>query len=118
MKGARGGGGRRDEKVKVLRSVPPVTLQDSVLGQYTAGSGMAGYLDDDSVPEGSVTPTFAMCVLHIDNDRWHGVPFILKAGKVLYPFPRHHLPPPPNRHAYRPASFVARMPPDDIFSGS
>lgn len=34
------------------------------------------------VPKDSVTPTFALCVLHVDNDRWHGVPFILKAGKV------------------------------------
>lgn len=34
------------------------------------------------VPKDSVTPTYALCVLHIENDRWHGVPFILKAGKV------------------------------------
>jgi len=73
----------RDEKVKVLRSIPPVTVQDCVLGQYTAGNGMPGYLDDEGVPKDSVTPTFAMCVLHIENDRWSGVPFILKAGKAL-----------------------------------
>ena len=34
------------------------------------------------VPKDSTTPTFALCVLHIENDRWQGVPFILKAGKV------------------------------------
>lgn len=66
----------------MLRSIPPVTVQDCVLGQYTAGNGMPGYLDDEGVPKDSVTPTFAMCVLHIENDRWSGVPFILKAGKV------------------------------------
>lgn len=37
------------------------------------------------VPKDSTTPTFALCVLHIENDRWHGVPFILKAGKVRCP---------------------------------
>ena len=42
-----------------------------------------GYLDDPGVPNDSKTPTFAMCVLHIDNERWSGVPFIIKAGKVL-----------------------------------
>jgi glucose-6-phosphate 1-dehydrogenase len=36
------------------------------------------------VPKDSTTPTFALCVLHIENDRWQGVPFILKAGKVRY----------------------------------
>lgn len=73
----------RDEKVKVLRSVPPIDLQDTVLGQYTAGNGMEGYLDDEGVPKDSTTPTYAMCVLHIKNERWDGVPFILKAGKVI-----------------------------------
>lgn len=33
--------------------------------------------------EGSNQPTFAACVLHIDNDRWRGVPCILLAGKAL-----------------------------------
>ena len=39
--------------------------------------------DDPTVPEGSRTPTFAAVTLYIDNDRWAGVPFILKAGKAL-----------------------------------
>ncbi len=34
------------------------------------------------VPEDSCTPTYALCTLHIENDRWQGVPFMLKAGKV------------------------------------
>ena len=40
-----------------------------------------GYLDDPTVPKGSKTPTYASCVLYINNERWEGVPFILKAGK-------------------------------------
>lgn len=73
----------RDEKVKVLRACRAVRLDEVVLGQYTGGAGMEGYLEDKGVPKDSTTPTFALCVLHIENDRWQGVPFILKAGKAL-----------------------------------
>ena len=70
----------RDEKVKVLRCIRPVTLDDVVLGQYgpdPQGTN-PGYLDDPGVPADSVTPTFAAAVLRINNTRWSGVPFILK----------------------------------------
>ena len=64
-------------KVKVLRSVPPVELDDVVLGQYVGdpkGEGEAkdGYLDDPTVPKGSITPTYALAVLKIKNERWDG----------------------------------------------
>ena len=75
----------RDEKVKVLHCIDPVKLQDCVLGQYLAapdGSEVA-YTKDPTVPDDSVTPTFATVVLYIKNARWHGVPFIIKAGKAL-----------------------------------
>jgi glucose-6-phosphate 1-dehydrogenase len=75
----------RDEKVKVLRCIEPVKLEDCVLGQYMAapdGSELA-YTDDPTVPDDSVTPTFATMVLRIKNPRWDGVPFIIKAGKAL-----------------------------------
>ena len=42
-----------------------------------------GYLDDPTVPKGSVTPTYAAAVLRINNERWEGVPFILRSGKAL-----------------------------------
>ena len=42
-----------------------------------------GYRDDPTVPKDSVTPTFATTVLHVNNERWDGVPFILRAGKAL-----------------------------------
>jgi len=73
----------RDEKVKVLRCIPPITRKDTLLGQYVAANGKPGYLDDNTVPKGSVCPTFAALVLWINNPRWEGVPFIMKAGKAL-----------------------------------
>jgi len=48
-----------------------------------AANGNPGYLDDDTVPPHSTCPTFAATTLWINNPRWEGVPFILKAGKAL-----------------------------------
>ncbi|KAH8830904.1 glucose-6-phosphate 1-dehydrogenase [Flagelloscypha sp. PMI_526] len=73
----------RDEKVKVLRCIPPIEQHDVLLGQYLSANGKPGYLDDDTVPPNSVCPTFAATTLWIHNPRWEGVPFILKAGKAL-----------------------------------
>lgn len=73
----------RDEKVKVLRCIPPITRQDTLLGQYVAANGKPGYLDDSTVPKGSTCPTFAALTLWVHNPRWEGVPFIMKAGKAL-----------------------------------
>jgi len=68
----------RDEKVKVLKSISPVTLDDVYLGQYE------GYTDDETIEnKDSNTPTFAAVKLHVNTPRWQGVPFILKAGKAL-----------------------------------
>ncbi|CAG8622392.1 7499_t:CDS:2 [Funneliformis caledonium] len=75
----------RDEKVRVLRCIPPVKLEDTLLGQYTKSEDgeKPGYLEDSTVPDGSTCPTFAACTLWINNERWEGVPFILKCGKAL-----------------------------------
>ncbi|KAK9827335.1 hypothetical protein WJX81_006694 [Elliptochloris bilobata] len=73
----------RDEKVKVLRCLAAVRPDETVLGQHTAAGSQAGYLDDPTVPKGSRTPTFASCILRINNERWAGVPFVMKAGKAL-----------------------------------
>ncbi|KAL1187618.1 Glucose-6-phosphate 1-dehydrogenase 3 [Cardamine amara subsp. amara] len=77
----------RNEKVKVLRSMRPIQLEDVVIGQYksqtTGGVTYPGYTDDKTVPKGSLTPTFAAAALFIDNARWDGVPFLMKAGKAL-----------------------------------
>ncbi|XP_031770806.1 glucose-6-phosphate 1-dehydrogenase isoform X2 [Apis florea] len=79
----------RDEKVKVLKCIKTLTLDDVVLGQYIGDpesdnpDARLGYLDDATVPSGSITPTYSLAVLKINNERWDGVPFILKCGKAL-----------------------------------
>jgi len=82
----------RNEKVKVLKAVPTLTLDKVVVGQYMASAEkkVAAYADDKSVKDArkpewgpSLSPTFASAVLHIRNPRWDGVPFILKCGKGL-----------------------------------
>jgi glucose-6-phosphate 1-dehydrogenase len=65
----------RDEKVKVLQAVRPVTR--SVRGQYR------GYLDEPGVAPVSQTPTYAALQLMVDNWRWRDVPFYLRSGKRL-----------------------------------
>lgn len=79
----------RNEKVKVLKCIKPLDLNDVVLGQYVGNPDAIeddekyGYLDDPTVPKNSTTPTYAMGVLKINNERWDGVPFILKCGKGI-----------------------------------
>ena len=74
----------RDEKVKVIRSIRPIDMANVVLGQYKGSNKLPGYLDDDTVPPGSRCPTFAAMALFVDNARWDGVPFLIKAGKALH----------------------------------
>ncbi|KAL2623043.1 hypothetical protein R1flu_003248 [Riccia fluitans] len=78
----------RNEKVKVLRSMRPVHIEDVVTGQYKGhtrgGVHYPAYTDDKTVPNNSLTPTFAAAALFIDNARWDGVPFLMKAGKALH----------------------------------
>ena len=63
----------------MLKSTAPVELEDVVLGQYVGDpeasdeDARQGYLDDPTVPKGSVTPTFAAAVLRINNERWQVV---------------------------------------------
>ena len=78
----------RNEKVKVLRCVAPIKPEDVVIGQYYGDKDskdperQKGYLDDEGVPKDSTTPTYAQVVVSINNERWAGVPFILRAGIV------------------------------------
>ncbi|MGD8753823.1 MAG: glucose-6-phosphate dehydrogenase, partial [Anaerolineales bacterium] len=67
----------RNDKVKLLSSIRPIDLNDTVFGQYE------GYRDTDNVDPNSHTPTFAALKLYIDNWRWNGVPFYLRSGKAL-----------------------------------
>ncbi|MEL6109734.1 MAG: glucose-6-phosphate dehydrogenase [Planctomycetota bacterium] len=71
----------RDEKVKVLHSMRKMVGADfasnTVRGQYK------GYLQEEGVPPGSDTETFAALKLYCDNWRWKGVPFYLRSGKGM-----------------------------------
>ncbi|WP_430009744.1 glucose-6-phosphate dehydrogenase [Methylophaga lonarensis] len=81
----------RDEKVKVLKSIRPITSdmvdQHAFRGQYSAGEvngqKIPGYLEDEEVPKDSVTETYAAMKIYIDNWRWRGVPFYLRTGKCM-----------------------------------
>lgn len=76
-------------QVKVLKSMRKPNLQDVVLGQYKASvskdgkSKIPGYLDEPDVPANSLTSTFVAAAFYIDNARWDGVPFLIKAGLGL-----------------------------------
>lgn len=67
----------RNEKVKVLKSMRPISLQETVRAQYK------GYCETEGVAPHSQTPTYAAMKLFVDNWRWHGVPFYLRSGKAL-----------------------------------
>lgn len=81
----------RNEKVKVLQSLRPITAmqvqQQTVAGQYVAGvSGddrVPGYLQETGAVTNSRTETFVAIQAHIDNWRWKGVPFYLRTGKRM-----------------------------------
>ncbi|MBM3498432.1 MAG: glucose-6-phosphate dehydrogenase [Armatimonadetes bacterium] len=81
----------RDEKLKVLRSLRPLSPEEIdlsvVRGQYgpgtVGGEEVFGYRQEPRVPADSRTETFVAMRVHIDNWRWGGVPFYLRAGKRL-----------------------------------
>ena len=67
----------RDEKVKVLKAIPPLDAGHLVRGQFV------GYRDEKGVAPNSQVETFAALRLAIDSWRWKGVPFFIRAGKNL-----------------------------------
>jgi glucose-6-phosphate 1-dehydrogenase len=81
----------RDEKVKALQSIRPIPLnlidQHVVRGQYGPGfvnaEAVKGYKQEDNVDPNSSVESFVAMQLFIDNWRWAGVPFYLRAGKRL-----------------------------------
>lgn len=75
----------RDEKVKLLKAIAPIDLKNVILGQYDKSSdgSKPAYIDDKTVDKDSRQCTFAAMELNIHNERWEGVPFILRAGKAL-----------------------------------
>ena len=81
----------RDEKVKVLKSVRPITKSavhaQAFRAQYAAGSiggqPVPAYGQEERVDPRSVTETYAALKLYVDNWRWRGVPFYLRTGKRM-----------------------------------
>ncbi len=81
----------RDEKVKVLKSIRPIPKEavnaHAFRAQYSSGNykgeKVNGYLQEDNVPENSVTETYAALKLYIDNWRWKDVPIYLRTGKRM-----------------------------------
>ncbi len=67
----------RDERARILKAIRPLTPPDVVRGQFR------GYRREEGVASDSQIETFAALRFHIDNDRWAGVPFYVRAGKCL-----------------------------------
>ncbi len=84
----------RDEKVKILRSLKPMTggdvLTHTYRAQYASGliddQRVIGYKDEAGVSSSSVTETFMAARLFVDNWRWAGVPFYVRSGKRMPAF--------------------------------
>ncbi|MGC8605014.1 MAG: hypothetical protein ACP5VS_15205 [Desulfomonilaceae bacterium] len=67
----------RDEKVKVLKAIPPLDKRNVVLGQFR------GYRQEKGVAQDSRVETFAALRLEVNSWRWQGIPFYIRAGKRL-----------------------------------
>ena len=67
----------RDEKVKVLKAIPPLVPSDVIRGQFR------GYRKESGVSPTSTVETYAALRLEIRSWRWQGVPFFIRAGKLL-----------------------------------
>jgi len=86
MLGKEAGNAIREQKCQVIKDLADIKLEDVCVGQYVGANGKPGYLEDDSIKDkakAEKVATFAAIVLYIDNDRWRGVPFMIKAGKAL-----------------------------------
>jgi len=117
----------RDEKVKVLQALRPVVADavgaSTVRAQYAAGviggEKVPGYLDEPDVARDSRTETYVALSTYVDNWRWAGVPFYLRAGKRMpkrvteialrFRDVPHHL----FDHASRPNTLALRIQPDE-----
>jgi len=81
----------RELKVQVLRAIRPMTLEEvakrTIRGQYGPGKingvGVSGYRQEPGVNPKSNTETYVAVEFHVDNWRWAGVPFYVRAGKRL-----------------------------------
>ena len=102
----------RDEKVKLLRAIQPLDLgpvPDVVRARYApgyvSGGKVKGYLEEDGIPDGSITETYGALKISINNWRWAGVPFYLRSGKRM-------------PHRVTEIAIQFKRPPGNIFSES
>jgi glucose-6-phosphate 1-dehydrogenase len=97
----------RLEKLKVWQAIPAIPITNAVRGQYGPGKikdkDVIGYRQEERVDPESGTETFAAIKLGIDNWRWAGVPFYLRAGKRL-------------KQRYTEISIQFKQPPSMIFN--
>jgi glucose-6-phosphate 1-dehydrogenase len=97
----------RLEKLKVWQAIPAIPMTDAVRGQYgpgqIGGKDVLGYREEERVDPESGTETYAAVKLGIDNWRWAGVPFYLRAGKRL-------------KRRYTEISIQFKQPPQLIFN--
>ena len=93
----------RDEKLKVIRALEPVSLEDVVRGQYSAGSELDSYLTHSKNPK-SKTESFIALKVKVANWRWSGTPFYIRTGKRL-------------RARMSEIAIVFKDPPHSIFEG-
>ncbi|SER23353.1 glucose-6-phosphate dehydrogenase [Microlunatus flavus] len=67
----------QNARESVIAAFRPLSPDEVVLGQYRS------YTDIEGVPDDSQTETFVAARLWVDTDRWQGVPFLLRTGKML-----------------------------------
>lgn len=111
----------RNEKVKVLQSIRPITPAN--IAAQTVRAQYMGYSTTAEVAPGSQTPTYAALQLYIDNWRWQGVPFYIRSGKALagkdteisirFKRPPHSMFPLPSDYALRSNQLSLCIQPDE-----
>jgi len=124
----------RDEKVKVLRAIRPITpavMHDyAVRGQYGPGTidgkPVPGYREEPNVARDSSTATYCAIRFMIDNWRWHDVPFYLRSGKrmprrvseiaIQFRTPPHLMFPQPEGRVMEPNTLAIRVQPQEGIS--
>jgi glucose-6-phosphate 1-dehydrogenase len=67
----------RDSKLDLFKAIPDINPNRYVRGQYD------GYREIEGVDPKSTTETFLALRLDVQNWRWSGVPFFIRAGKEL-----------------------------------
>ncbi len=121
----------RNKKVDVLRAIRPFRPEEihrvAVRGQYRRGTvlgkAVPGYREESRVAPDSTTETYAAFTFHIDNWRWHGVPFYLRTGKrlpakvsevsILFHSPPHQFFPSAAVESWQPNRIVIRIQPEE-----